>query len=135
MSWLERQLGQLPQTEPKSRGTDAEIIEQMSPGMDGNYDAELREKAGLHIPPPPPECMGLEGEYDETGLAKRVARDFDRDPYLQKIETVEIVQEGSTVVLQGFVEDESLLEQMTEVASRVDGAKAIDSSQVTIKAG
>jgi osmotically-inducible protein OsmY len=106
----------------------------MSPGLTGEYDWELREKAGMHQPPPPPEYMGLEGEYDENGLAKRVAAAFDRDSQIEDMETLHIVQNGSTIVLEGSVPKQAILEHITDVAASVDGTKAVDTSQVTIAA-
>lgn len=134
MTWLERQFGQKTSQRHEQERRSAEIVEEMSPGLEGDYDTELREKAGMHVPPPPPEFMGLEGEYDERGLAKRVASAFDRIPELSELDTIEVMQDGGTIILQGSVRDEATLEQMTNIASRVDGTKAIDSSQVTIKA-
>jgi hypothetical protein len=77
--------------------------------------------------------MGLEGEYDVTGLAKRVAAAFDRDTNLSKIETLDIAQDGSTILLKGSVPEASVLDHLVEIAEKVDGSKAIDTSQVTIQ--
>lgn len=131
MGWLERQFG-CQQSSSTTQQAEA-IAEEMSPGLDGDYDHELREKAGMHVPPPPPEFMGLEGEYDTNGLAKRVALAFDRNPALADLDTLEVAQEGSTIVFRGSLPDESLLEELTQIAAKVDGTKAIDSHQVTIK--
>ncbi|MBW4640200.1 MAG: BON domain-containing protein [Gloeocapsa sp. UFS-A4-WI-NPMV-4B04] len=106
----------------------------MSPGLTGEYDWDLREKAGENQPPPPPEYMGLEGEYDQLGLAKRVAEAFEQEPHIDEIETLQICQDGSTIVLRGCVPSESVLSHLKEVAAKVDGTKAVDTSQVTIAA-
>ncbi len=104
----------------------------MSPGLTGEYDCDRREKAGEHQSPPPPEYMGLEGEYDRVGLAKRVAEAFEQGSHIAEIETLQICQDGSTIVLRGCVPSESVLNHLKDVAAKVDGTKAVDTSQVTI---
>ena len=131
MSWLHKVSGkenstllsikESPQTETR-----------MSPGLNGEYDCELREKAGMHEPPPPPEYMGLEGEYDQLGLAKRTAVAFDREPELKNIETLSIGQNGSTIVLKGTMPNQSLVSQLKALAAKVDGTKAVDVTQVKV---
>lgn len=135
MSWLERQFGAKDgNQQPADPDRDPQAIkERMSPGLTGEYDWDLREKAGMHQPPAPPEYMGLEGEYDEKGLAKRVAAAFDRDPEIEEIETLEIIQEGSTIILKGSVPNPIILEHLSDVTARVDGTKTVDTSQITIK--
>ncbi len=131
MSWLQKVSG-------KENSTLLSIKEspqaetRMSPGLNGEYDCELREKAGMHEPPPPPEYMGLEGEYDQLGLAKRIAVAFDRDPDLKNIETLSIGQNGSIIVLKGTMPNHSLVSQLKDLAAKVDGTKAVDVTQVKV---
>ncbi|RUR83354.1 phospholipid-binding protein [Chlorogloeopsis fritschii PCC 6912] len=80
----------------------------------------------------PPERMGLNGEYDQSGLAKRVALAFDEDSSLTDIDTLYVAQTGSTVVLKGKVPSQQILSQMVSVAQKVNGATAVDTNQVTI---
>ncbi|MCX7596778.1 MAG: BON domain-containing protein [Fischerella sp.] len=80
----------------------------------------------------PPERMGLNGEYDESGLAKRVAFAFDQDPQLDDVDTLWVAQTGSTVVLKGKVPNQDILNKMVSVARSVNGAAAVDTSQVTV---
>ncbi len=82
--------------------------------------------------PIPPERIGLNGEYDQSGLAKRVAQAFDVDPTLDDIETLWVAQLGTTVVLKGKVPSQALLDQTIAIARGVNGAANVDSSQVTI---
>jgi hypothetical protein len=132
MTWLERNFGQecnkkfQPETpkHPDEAG--------MGPGLTGEYDLELREKAGMHQPPPAPENMGLEGEYDPAGLAKRVAIAFDQDPQTSQIESLEINQDGGTIILKGSVPNPDILQYITAIAAKVDGTQAVDASQVII---
>ncbi len=131
MTWLEKQIGQVYNSQVESKHDAEAIEEQMSPGLTGEYDLELREKAGVHSPPPPPENMGLEGEYDPHGLLKRVAAAFDKDPNIKNIETLDMIQDGGTIVLKGSVPNRSILSHLEQVAAKVDGTKAVDTSQVT----
>ncbi|MCP6758256.1 MAG: BON domain-containing protein [Fischerella sp. CENA71] len=79
-----------------------------------------------------PERMGLNGEYDQSGLAKRVALAFDQDNQLDDIDTLWVAQTGSTVVLKGKVPSQDILNKMVSVARNVNGATAVDTNQVTI---
>ncbi|MBD1889934.1 BON domain-containing protein [Coleofasciculus sp. FACHB-SPT9] len=134
MTWLERQFGQQKTSTEGDSKHDAQAVEQqMSPGLTGEYDWELREKAGMHKPPTLPEYMGFEGEYDANGLAKRVAAAFDQEPNLKNIDTLEIAQDGGTIILTGSVPDQSILSHVEAVAAKVDGTKAVDLHQVEIK--
>ncbi|MBD1943219.1 BON domain-containing protein [Coleofasciculus sp. FACHB-712] len=134
MTWLERQFGQQKTSSEGDSKHDAQAVEeQMSPGLTGEYDWELREKAGMHKPPTLPEYMGFEGEYDANGLAKRVAAAFDQEPNLKNIDTLEIAQDGGTIILTGSVPDQSILSHVEAVAAKVDGTKAVDLHQVQIK--
>jgi osmotically-inducible protein OsmY len=80
----------------------------------------------------PPERMGLSGEYDQSGLAKRVALAFDLDPNLDDIETIYVAQTSGTVVLKGKAPSQDLLNKMVSVAKTVSGATAVETNQVTI---
>jgi len=79
-----------------------------------------------------PERVGLNGEYDQSGLAKRVALAFDQDPQLDDINTLWVAQTGGTVVLKGKVPNQNILNQMVSVARSVNGATGVDTNQVTI---
>ena len=80
----------------------------------------------------PPERLGLSGEYDQSGLAKRVALAFDQDPQLDDVDTLWVAQTGSTVVLKGKVPSQEILNKMVSVARSVNGATGVDSNQATI---
>lgn len=133
MSWLKRQFGNLEETLHENTDNQSTVEESMSPGLTGEYDWELREKAGMRQPPISPENMGIEGEYDPNGLAKRVAAAFDKNPDIEDVETLEILQDNSTIILKGLLPNQSILDHMIDVASKVDGTKAVDTSQVTIQ--
>ncbi|MEB3359344.1 MAG: hypothetical protein VKK04_21640 [Synechococcales bacterium] len=130
MSWLERiSVQDIPQ-EHDSRTEE----EKMGPGLTGQFDRELREKASFHKPPVPPEKMGVEGEFDPAGLAKRVAIAFDADPLIKDVQDMTIVQVSRAIVLQGKAPDELTLHRMVEIASKVDGTDVVDTSQATVTA-
>lgn len=80
-----------------------------------------------------PERVGLNGEYDQSGLAKRVAQAFDGVDGLKDIETIWVAQTGGTVVLKGKVSSQTILDHLESVARGVSGATAVDSTQVTIE--
>lgn len=77
--------------------------------------------------------VGLQGEYDQSGLAKRVAAAFEQDPELAKISTIYVAQTGSTVVLRGTVSDRANLDKLVNVARGIEGATRVDTSQVQVK--
>ena len=76
--------------------------------------------------------VGLTGEFDESGLAKRVTLAFDEDSQLDDVETLWVAQLSSKVVLKGKVPSQDILDKMVAVAKSVDGATAVDTSQVEI---
>ncbi|MBD2481479.1 BON domain-containing protein [Planktothrix sp. FACHB-1365] len=80
----------------------------------------------------PPERMGLDGKYDQSGLAKRVAYAFDQDSELDDMDSVWVAQTDSTVVLKGKVPSQQLLSRMVTVAKGVNGATSVDTSQLTV---
>ncbi len=104
----------------------------MTPGLTDTYDAELREKAGMHSPPPPPECMGLEGEYDSLGLVHRLAETLDQQPDLAAIDTVTLTQHGSAICLAGSVADGAVLARLVDIANHIDGTREVDVSQLSV---
>lgn len=79
-----------------------------------------------------PERVGLNGEYDQSGLAKRVALAFDQDAQVKDVDTVFVAQTGGTVVLKGKVPDQAILDRLETIARGVSGATAVDATQVTI---
>jgi hypothetical protein len=80
----------------------------------------------------PPERVGPEGTYDQSGLAKRVVKAFDDDAQLDDIETLWVAQLGTTVVLKGKVPSQDLLDKCVGIAEGVNGAASVDTSQVTV---
>ncbi len=81
----------------------------------------------------PPEKVGLDGNFDESGLAKRVAVAFDEDPMLDDVGTLWVAQLSSKVVLKGKVPTDDYLKKAVAIAGGVNGASEVDSSQVTVE--
>ena len=110
MGWLQRLFGREKPADPKSSiaGTN---------------------KTGDDIAP---AKVGLDGEFDESGLAKRVALAFDEDNDLDDEDRLWVAQTSSKVVLKGTVSSQATLDKMVEVAKGVNGATDVDTSQVTI---
>lgn len=79
-----------------------------------------------------PERVGLNGEYDESGLAKRVALAFDESSDLADENNLWVAQTSGTVVLKGTVSSQDVLNSMVEIANSVNGSTSVDSSQVTV---
>lgn len=104
----------------------------MTPGLTNIYDAELREKTDMHTPPPPPECMGLEGEYDSFGLVRRLAETLDQQSDLATIDTITLTQHGSAICLTGSVADGAVLGRIVDIANHLDGTREVDVSQVSV---
>lgn len=81
----------------------------------------------------PQERLGLNGEYDQSGLAKRVALAFDQDSQIDDIHTLWVAQTGSTVVLKGKVPSQDILNKMVSVARGVNGATDVNTSEVAVE--
>ena len=97
-----------------------------------NYSSQPAAQASAATESVPPERMGLNGEYDQSGLAKRVALAFDQDNQLDDVDTLWVAQTSGTVVLKGKVPSQDILNKMVSVSQSVNGATSVDTSQVTI---
>lgn len=73
------------------------------------------------------------GEYDQSGLVKRVALAFDQDEQIDDIATLLVAQTQSTVVLKGKVPNRQILSRMIAVARGAPGATAVATDQVTVE--
>lgn len=75
----------------------------------------------------PPEKVGLDGNFDESGLAKRVAKALD-DANISDTVGLWVAQKGSTVVLKYNEDAKSVLAQAEQVARGVEGATAVETT-------
>jgi osmotically-inducible protein OsmY len=80
----------------------------------------------------PPERVGLTGEYDDSGLAKRVALAFDEDGQLDDVNSLYVAQTGSTVVLKGSIPSQEMLDKAVSIARGVNGASDVLTDQVSV---
>jgi osmotically-inducible protein OsmY len=78
------------------------------------------------------ERLGVNGEYDQSGLAKRVSLAFDEDADVTEVDTLWVAQTGSSVVLKGSVPSQEILDRMVELASGVSGTTDVAIDQVTV---
>ncbi|MBN3871666.1 MAG: BON domain-containing protein [Nostoc sp.] len=121
MGWLKRLFGM-------EKPENAEI----NPTAQATAQDPSTSVASTDTQSTPPERLGLNGEYDQSGLAKRVALAFDQDPQLDDVDTLWVAQTGSTVVLKGKVPSQEILNKMISVANSVNGATDVDTNQATI---
>ncbi len=121
MGWLQRLFG-------LEKPEDAQV----NPSPVSDSSASTEDQASTATESIPPERVGLNGEYDQSGLAKRVALAFDQEPDLADIDTVYVAQTGGVVVLKGEAPSQETLNQMVSVALSVDGATNVETDQVTV---
>lgn len=121
MGWLSRLFGRKEEEKAKNAQNVEAVRNQQASAPSSTATAAV-----------PPERMGLDGQYDQSGLAKRVAYAFDQDAQLDDIETLWVAQTNSTVVLKGKVPDQNILNRIVTVAKGVNGATSVDTSEVTI---
>jgi hypothetical protein len=74
----------------------------------------------------PPERIGLNGEYDHDGLAKRVALEFSKTFEPDELENLKIAQRGTVVVLLGNVYSQQFLIKLVAVVMNVSGAVDVE---------
>lgn len=108
------------------------IFGSLTGGIPGKPDNDVVKQAGASASLPP-ERIGIAGEYDESGLAKRVTLAFDEDPELKDIGSLWVSQKGGTVVLKGKVPSPGFLEKAVNIAEFQAGTLSVDTSQVTIE--
>jgi osmotically-inducible protein OsmY len=72
-----------------------------------------------------PEKVGLDGQFDESGLAKRVAKALD-DANISDDVGLWVAQRGSVVVLKYNPDAEGVLDQAKQVAVSVEGATDVE---------
>lgn len=73
----------------------------------------------------PSEKVGLDGEFDESGLAKRVAKALD-DADVSDNVGLWIAQRGSVVVLKYNEDAKPVLSKAVDIAKQVEGATAVE---------
>lgn len=82
----------------------------------------------------PPERVGLRGEYDHHGLAKRVVRQFQEIFGKDAIARLGIQQRGRVIILTGTVASEALLKRLVLAAMAVEGTATVELRGVVLDA-
>ena len=124
MGWLKRLFG----LEKLENQENVEAPAYQAPVAQSQAQAQPAASTGTI----PPERMGLNGEYDQSGLAKRVAQAFDANPDVADIDTVYVAQLGTTVVLKGTVPSQEIVNKLVTIAKGVKGATGVETNQVTV---
>jgi osmotically-inducible protein OsmY len=127
MGWLKRLFGM-----DKPKNAKVNPTPQATQAQQSTQQAQPTQQASNAAQSIPPERLGLNGEYDQSGLAKRVALAFDEDSQLDDVEGLWVAQTSSKVVLKGTVPSQDILNKMVSVAQGVNGATDVDTSQVTV---
>jgi hypothetical protein len=131
MSWLERVFSLMHQSSFQPEATISNYALSFNSGLSSKTDRMLQQKEVQ--PTLPLEYVGLQGEYDPQGLAKRVAQALDQHPQLRHIKTLCIIQHGSKISLLGKVTKAAQLQQVIEVAKQIEGTKDVDVQQVVVE--
>ncbi len=80
----------------------------------------------------PPERMGLQGEYDHHGLAKRVSMVIRQHCAEETAGSLRITQRGAVVVLTGKIANQRLLIKLVNLAMSVTGAADVEVNGVSV---
>jgi osmotically-inducible protein OsmY len=80
----------------------------------------------------PPERVGLSGEYDHDGLAKRVSLALSRTFQPDEIDRLRIRQRGTVVVLMGNIASQHLLIRLVNAAMSVSGAADVEVNGISV---
>lgn len=81
----------------------------------------------------PPERVGLNGEYDHSGLAKRVLQAFQAQFTNQDLEGLRVTQRGKVVILMGSLRSTQLLEELISIALSVEGAIDVETRGIRFR--
>ncbi|MBD1843362.1 BON domain-containing protein [Cyanobacteria bacterium FACHB-63] len=81
----------------------------------------------------PPERMGLNGEYDHNGLAKRVVQALRVRFSAEDLEKLRVMQRGKVVIFLGSVASLEVLKQLVSIAHATEGAIDVETNGVRIK--
>jgi hypothetical protein len=106
-------------------------IETLSESCDSQFSCETMTSSLLSQIPP--ERVGLTGEYDHSGLAKRVLQAFQAEFSPDDLENVRVTQRGKVVVLLGNVADDHMLTRLVWIALRVEGTIGVETTGVRLK--
>ena len=80
----------------------------------------------------PPERIGLSGEYDYNGLAKRVSQLLSQTFKPDELPKLRVTQRGAVVVLVGKVANQQILVRLVRTAMSVEGAVDVEVNGVSL---
>ena len=80
----------------------------------------------------PPERVGLQGEYDHQGLAKRVSLAFRQNFSPDEISNLRVAQRGAVVLLIGKISNQRLLIKLVNLAMTVAGTTDVEINGVSV---
>ncbi len=80
----------------------------------------------------PPERVGLSGEYDYYGLAKRIKTSFHGQVGREAVKQLTVKQRGSAVILSGQVDTLDLLDQLVDLALHTEGTTHVEVHDVQV---
>ena len=82
----------------------------------------------------PVERIGLNGEYDPNGLAKRVSRALSKDLILEgRVDNIYVAQTDNKIVIKGRISNQASLRRLETVARNIRGVLEVDTSQVEVQ--
>ncbi|MGB7087031.1 MAG: phospholipid-binding protein [Phormidesmis sp.] len=73
----------------------------------------------------PPERIGMQGEYDYNGLAKRVMHAFTQE-LGDEVNQVKVRQRGCVVILTGVVSSRRHLNHLVSLAAKIEGTALVE---------
>jgi hypothetical protein len=100
-----------------------------------NKDSEFSTHPRSCFKTIPPERIGLHGEYDHFGLAKRVAHTFRINYTPSHLQQLQVTQRGRVVILTGQIPNEHLLDQLVDTALSITGTFAVETCGVRLLEG
>ncbi len=80
----------------------------------------------------PPERIGLNGDHDHQGLAKRVAMLLSHSAIARDVAALRVAQRGAIVTIQGRFPNQTMLHQVVAIALQADGASGVEVNGITI---
>lgn len=81
----------------------------------------------------PPERVGVNGEYDHSGLANRVTLALQEQFEAIEIAQLRVLQRGRVIILLGQISNWQLLTRLVSVASAAYGASTVETHGLRIE--
>ncbi|MFM7426428.1 MAG: hypothetical protein ACKO7W_15780 [Elainella sp.] len=102
----------------------------------GKQQCGQRQTARASLfPTIPPERVGLRGEYDHHGLAKRVQLAFQQNCSGEQISHLRISQRGAVIVIMGTISNQRLLIKLVNLVMATSGTGDVEINGVSVGYG